>query len=252
MNYGQKLCQIYDNWILKRKAENDAKRVNYDPTWFHASNVSLVKCPLELYWGIKLSIPSVFPLNVLKIFEMGNSVHERIQVAFKEMGILLPENEERKFYLPDYNICGRTDGVVNLDEDVVIEIKSISSNGFKLLNKAKKEHVIQNLIYQKGFGLQNGVVIYENKDNQEWKTFDISYDESLIQEKLDNCKLAKNLLEGGKLPEDFKCRILNCQFKVYCDKNFFNVKNIEITEKSDTIDLSVLGEDFKQIDECIF
>ena len=235
-----RLTKIYDDWILKKTKENNEKRKEYDPTWFHCSSVSTYRCALELFWQVKANASTVFPLNVLKIFEMGNSVHTRIQTAFKEMGILLPEDEEKKFYIPEYNICGRTDGIVSFlprkeGEEFVLEIKSISSSGYDKLNQPKKEHVIQNMIYQKGFNLPWGEVYYENKNTQDQKGFIIPYNEEYIKSRLDDCKMVKGLLEGEKLSEDFKCRMINCSYKPFCNSEFFKREELKLEKESDTI-----------------
>ena len=82
-----------------------------------------------------------------RIFDNGSGFHERIQNYLKEQGMLLMD--EIPILIPDYNVQGHTDGIVEIDfgECAMLELKSINDNGFSKLKEAKPEHVLQGLTY---------------------------------------------------------------------------------------------------------
>lgn len=80
-----------------------------------------------------------------RIFDNGTAVHERLQRYLLRHSILLLD--EAPLYNPIYNILGTTDGLLLVDNSIVVlEIKSINSYGFKL-NKPLQKHLEQASIY---------------------------------------------------------------------------------------------------------
>jgi CRISPR/Cas system-associated exonuclease Cas4 (RecB family) len=113
----------------------------------------------------------------------GTFSHIRIQNALIESGItkiFQKENSKTKeientteFDIKNENppIYGHGDGIINWNgKEVIIEIKTAPSEVFeyrKLNKKAKKDHIIQLLIYMKILKHKHGIIIYENKNNHE-------------------------------------------------------------------------------------
>lgn len=113
----------------------------------------------------------------------GSKSHDRIQQALIDSGIakiFMKEDKDTKiqketteFEIRNENppIFGYGDGIINWnDKEVVIEIKTAPNEGFeyrKNSGKAKKDHIIQLLIYMKILGHKHGILIYENKNNHE-------------------------------------------------------------------------------------
>jgi CRISPR/Cas system-associated exonuclease Cas4 (RecB family) len=97
------------------------------------------------------------------------------------MGILV--DEEIKVTYSDPPIEGTADGIINWYGDKLIELKSISSEGFhyrQIYKKPKDEHYRQAQIYMQCLNLDSGFVIYENKNNQEILPIYIEKDQSFI------------------------------------------------------------------------
>ena len=152
--------------------------------------------------------------------EIGNTMHEHIQTAFKEQ---VPNFEcEVEVSIPNCLTSGHADGVYN---DTVLEIKTMRNYGFrKARNEGpKEEHLFQAGAYALGLGVTKVHLVYVCSDAtpSRWKDsaragdmvewlYDIheSFDESetsliiattyfLEQHAL----TAKAFLETGKLPE---------------------------------------------------
>ena len=97
------------------------------------------------------------------------------------MGILV--DEEIKVTYSDPPIEGTADGIINWYGDKLIELKSISSEGFhyrQIYKKPKDDHYRQAQIYMHCLDLDSGFVIYENKNNQEILPIYIEKDQVFI------------------------------------------------------------------------
>jgi CRISPR/Cas system-associated exonuclease Cas4 (RecB family) len=96
--------------------------------------------------------------------------------------VLVAEEIPVKYDSPP--IEGTADGIIDWDGNKLIELKSISSEGFhyrQLHNKPKDEHYRQAQIYMECLDLDSGYVIYENKNNQEILPIYIEKDSKFIE-----------------------------------------------------------------------
>ena len=81
-----------------------------------------------------------------RIFDNGTGMHERIQDYLKKQGMLLMD--EIPVFNTAYNILGSSDGIIDNDRELVIlELKSINSNGFSRLKTVREDHEMQGLVY---------------------------------------------------------------------------------------------------------
>lgn len=96
--------------------------------------------------------------NVVKIFEVENEKTKQIE-----------KTTELKIYNENPPIFGYGDGILKWnDEELMLEIKTAPNDAFEYRvnsGKAKKDHILQTLIYMKILGLKRGVILYENKNN---------------------------------------------------------------------------------------
>lgn len=84
--------------------------------------------------------------RLLRIFNNGDGVHERLQNYLSDMGLLIMD--EVPLINDDLKIQGHTDGFLDLEEEIaILEIKSINDRGFTSLKDAKEEHKMQGLVY---------------------------------------------------------------------------------------------------------
>lgn len=169
------LIEAVDSHLAKRN-EVVFKKVN----GFHPSYTNQCK----RYWyylfnGVNTDVD--FRPQTYRIFDNGHAVHERLYSYFREMGILIGEEISVNYLSPP--IEGTADGIINWYGEKLIELKSISSEGFhyrQIYKKPKDEHYRQAQIYMECLNLDGGFVIYENKNNQELLPIYIEKDQVFI------------------------------------------------------------------------
>lgn len=144
----------------------------------------------------------------------GHARHKKLTEMFKKAGIL--KDSEVSMATAD-GVRGRLDAIIELHKKLyVVEIKGINNRGFMTLNKAKFPHTIQ-LGYYMMHTKKDGILFYENKDTQDYKTFTFFYEDS--QDLMDTVKerisLVNECLKNNTLPER-TCSIKSYQRK-WCD-----------------------------------
>ena len=147
---------------LQKRNKPALKKVN----GFHPSYTN--QC--QRYWNYLfqgVEVQTSFKSQTYRIFDNGHAVHERLYSYFREMGILVAEEIPVTYRTPP--IEGTADGIIDWYGHKLIELKSISAEGFhyrQLYNKPKDDHYRQAQIYLRCLDLDSGYVIYENKNNQ--------------------------------------------------------------------------------------
>lgn len=189
-------------------------------TGFSPSATNL--CPryhVYLFRGIDL--PATHNSRVQRIFDNGNSTHERIYSYLEKMGILL--EKEFRVEHPDPPINSYIDGIIDWDGHKVLEIKSISEAGFtyrRLFHKPKDDHYHQIQLYMHITGLDEGFVLYENKNNQEILPILVEYNEEFVEKVLKKFRKIYKAYTDDKLPvrpykqSGEKCQ--NCALLKHC------------------------------------
>jgi len=171
----QTLNKAIDEQLLK-KNETVYKKVS----GFHPSYTN--QCSRYWYYLFEgVDVTPDFSPQTLRIFDNGHAVHSRLYSYFRDMGILV--DEEIPVTYADPPIEGTADGIINWYGDKLIELKSISSEGFhyrQIYKKPKDEHYRQAQIYMQCLNLDGGFVIYENKNNQEILPIYIEKDQDFI------------------------------------------------------------------------
>lgn len=119
------------------------------------------------------------------IFDDGNWRHHRWQATFFDMeAVLGPENfkvysVEAAVTYPPLLIAGHSDALLKFDNKrVVLDIKGIRDSGFNYVyqqGKPKTEHVDQLTSYMKAHKVNDGILFYENKDNQSNRAFEVKF-----------------------------------------------------------------------------
>jgi hypothetical protein len=181
------IIQSIDSFLSNR--ERDKRAIHC----FHPS--SLHKTPEEL---LKIYFEGdsnqSFPARVLRVFDNGHGVHERLQGYLEKTGILL--QAEVPIQNDEYQVKGHTDGIIELNGvKGILEIKSINSSGFYSLYSPKEDHLIQVNIYMFCTGIDRGVLLYECKDNQELKEFYVKRDETILQPILDKIRTVQQMIQ---------------------------------------------------------
>jgi len=161
------------------------------------------------FTGVPLKIKLDSRLEL--IFEDGNWRHHKWQALFHDMQRVLGRRhfrvvsiEARSVY-PDLFIAGHLDAHLVIEgEHYIIDIKGINSFGYKrvvLETQAPMEHHTEQLIaYMKAKKVKRGIILYDNKDNQQYKCFRFNYSEEVWAKVVEWCDSVITSLENERLP----------------------------------------------------
>lgn len=173
------------------KQESQIRQRDY----FYVSEVG--KSKKEIYKALKSPEKKKFEARVKRILENGDYMHSRYYKYFAEMGIL--RATEIKAVETDL-LHGRADCLVSDKEGKLwlVDLKSMSQWSFNKLTAPSNEHKLQLLVYMYFMKIEQGILLYECKDNQTIKTFKLLLDDN-------NKKLVEKIIEElTKLKEDIK------------------------------------------------
>lgn len=115
--------------------------------------------------------------SLIQVFHNGTYVHLRWQAAGLSEGWL--KAAEVPLDSPEFMLKGTMDGLTYKDQG--LEIKSINSNGFRnvMAHGPKRAHLYQITSYILAGGPKDWVVLYEDKDTNEYKEFNFTPDDKL-------------------------------------------------------------------------
>ena len=151
-----------------------------------------------------------------RIFDHGNATEERFTKYF-ENGIMYVGREVKATneYPP---ISGRADFLLTSAKAgvkrFIVELKTINSRGFDGLQVPKVDHEIQLQSYLNMLDIPFGIVVYENKDNQKMKLFQVDKDPQAWKVVLDRLEYIINMesvptlssVDGPDHPSWCNCR----------------------------------------------
>lgn len=202
----EELCEKIDESFHSRNGTTIKKVVGFHPSYTN----QCARYWFYLFKGVEMT-PSFSP-QTYRIFDNGHAVHERIYSYFREMGILVAE--EIPVTWSDPPITGTADGIIDFYGKKLIELKSISSEGFeyrRIYNKPKDDHYRQAQIYMRCLDLQQAFVIYENKNNQTILPILIDRDDEFIDKLFNKYKkFYKNFVEDKIPDQPYKITSKNC------------------------------------------
>lgn len=189
---------------LNNKKEYDKKERDY----FYMSEIGSSK--KELYKKLK-NLDKGFKMNakLARVFANGNGVHERFMKWFAEMGILVGAELEMNNDL----VHGRCDALISDGKyNYVVEIKSCSQWIFQTLTKPQPDHLLQLQFYLYFMNLENGILLYECKDNQTIKCYKVKSDRVLVEKYINELKILKEKIIKGEEPDDEPLLIEDLQY----------------------------------------
>ena len=181
---------------------------------FYASSAGA--CPRYLYFSKKFGAPK-FTTDTLKIFLVGNLVHDFIQEKIFKSGT----SEQSLIYEEGPVIVrGRLD---HLDGDVIFEFKSIKDVQY-VIDKPKVENVYQLMIYLKKLNLTSGRLVYIEKNTFKIVEHIVMFNEDILKDAMKSFHIAYQALEADICPngiiddntQNWKCRF--CDRKDDCAK----------------------------------
>ncbi len=168
----------------------------------------------------------------LLVFEHGNSMHERYQGYFEKMGILMAkelplnsksENQWTSHQCKILRIRGRTDAVVKVDGvDYIIELKSAKDKSFNNMKRYGPYDSYQDQLQLYMFltQIKKGLILIENKDNQDLAEFDFDYNEENASRLVKKINTINDYVMNLSLPpielkpNSFDCTY--CSYKYFC------------------------------------
>jgi len=179
------------------------------------------KCPLAILYSFKkVPKPKIDPV-VYRLFADGDDAPARLIKDFIKLRILVAT----EINIPDNDLfSGRADAIVTIDNELyVVEIKAVNNKKFERMTKPSPEQVKQLQLYLYSFNINKGIILIENKDNQQLREFVVERDDTLINQLIESFKKLWIEIESNQLPEkpkdlpQWKCTY--CPYSEICKKN---------------------------------
>lgn len=124
------------------------------------------------------------PVNLLRIFEEGNAVHEKIQRLFLRGGLSKVNELDCTCYDKRYNLYYSPDIICRIaefsEEPMIGEIKSMNLYSYDV-NKRHPTASLQLQLYLYLTKLKHGFVLCENKNSQEFKIEYCEYNFEIVK-----------------------------------------------------------------------
>lgn len=186
-------------------------------------------CLRKLFYSYK--IPKLINQELIKIFEVGNLLHEFITKVIeseKNPHVELLEREVPfKLEINNIIISGRIDNIILLKINgiiYIVEIKSTSS--LKHTENPNLSSILQLQLYMHFKKIHNGLILYIEKNTLKTKTFEVKYDQEQAQLAIDRLLAIHSHLTNNKLPEPeakldeemlWQCKF--CDYQEECGNN---------------------------------
>jgi len=219
----------------------EEKRREKNQTHFYITNAG--QCQRAVYFSIKGYSRKKKEARVLRIFDVGDDVHQRLMRTLFGISAIKVNNAEIRVIAtaidvtPEALFHGRADAIISFNNKLyVVDFKSISDYKFRKLDAPQPSHQKQLQLYMHYFKVPQGIILYENKNTQELREFELKYDyklakkiisefESLKEQYIDQdiippipleLKQARAAVDNneGKFP--WQCDY--CDFRKECDK----------------------------------
>jgi hypothetical protein len=120
------------------------------------------------------------PINLKRIFEEGNAIHEKWQRLLIRGGLGKANDMDRSRFSEEYDLSYTPDIECKIGKKRYIgEIKSVNTFQYKNMQShpsGKK----QLMLYMHLTGVHNGFVLAEDKNTQDFKIFSYEYDPSIL------------------------------------------------------------------------
>ena len=225
-----KLSEIYNKQVSIPRPAGKPKPPAFKPSALGTP------CMRKLYYSYN-RVPEDYglPLNVLRICDVGNWLHEMLTDAFKKSGTLL--KDELRLVDKELEVSAYIDGVFEIDGKLwLAEYKTINSNGFNKLRGPKSEHKTQGVSYlylfnralkdgaypeYEKYGQAEGVIfLYVNKNNSEMKEFSLTEDDEEFMSIIEKMEIVKEANKNNTLPPKTQDWCQSCNWRDKCEKNY--------------------------------
>lgn len=148
------------------------------------------------------------------------SAHDYSINLAKRKGIYVADNV--KVANKQYNLSGWIDLIIKTDKIYIVEIKTISTYGFKkICIQPLKHHYIQTQCYLWLSSIADGILRYVNRDNGQAKNWYVWVDEDTVREIKDiinkiNSYIAKDECPPAEGMEEWECEY--CEYEGKCQE----------------------------------
>lgn len=211
-------------------------------TGFYASDLG--KCPRWIAYDFREDIPRP-PLTArrIRIFREGKELEENLAEEFQ----LLSWKYVREVPLRTDFISGRADFFLEDPFPTILEAKTINPYFWQKLARPHLEHVLQLCFYLSCTRLKTGILLYENKGNQERREFQVNPADYQAEfqlaigrlESLAKMDFYRQLPPRAYPMTDFHCK--NCDYTLTCwDGAVSSSKEIEIPQEIEEVVLDYL------------
>lgn len=228
------LIELIDKYYEEKREERNQEH-------FYISDAG--KCQRAVYFSMKGYPKKEKEARVLRIFDRGDITHQRLMRALfgiSEIRVIASEID-----MPSKEIIhGRADVIIAHNNRLyIVDFKSISDYKFKKLDTPEVPHEQQLQLYMHYFKVPQGIILYENKNTQELKEFELKYDYKLCKKIISDFEdLKEQYLNQDIIPpiplklkeareaannneEKFPWECEYCDFREACDKAERGVKN---------------------------
>jgi len=206
------LKNVINQYYLE--SQTDRKR-----THFYASEMG--KCPRQMFYSFKDVPKKELTANVLRLFDMGNHVHQMITKAMilaKDIEVIATEIN----IPPQELVAGRLDAIFKMNDELfVLDIKSINGRAFSYLKEAKEDNVLQIQLYLYYFKIKKGILLYVDKDTLRMKEFIMEYDEKVAKDIIKKLEILRKQIDNNEMPDriaeypkHWKCKY--CSYSNVC------------------------------------
>ena len=161
------------------------------------------------------------PQNLIRIFEEGNAIHEKWQRLFIRGGLCKAEDCDFSKFNKEYEVGYTPDAIITIKgKKYVVEIKSVNTYQFqKMTSHPTASKQVQ--MYMKFSGIHDGIILCEDKNNQQFKVFLVKYDSDKIIPFIDRLESVQyyktRVLEEGKMVKrSEKCTSKLCKRALEC------------------------------------
>lgn len=221
------LIELIDKYYKERR---EAKNQEH----FYISDAG--KCLRAVYFSMKGFPRKEKDARVLRIFDRGDITHQRLMRALfgvPEVKVIASEIDMPAKEL----IHGRADAVISIgDKLYVVDFKSSNDFRFQKLEIPELSHQQQIQLYMHFFKIPQSIILYENKNTQDLKEFEVKYNyklckkilsdfENLKEQYLDqdivppiplNIKTTREAASEIEKKFPWECRY--CDFRKECDR----------------------------------
>lgn len=190
--------------------------------YFYCTDVA--RCPRDVYYEMSGHKGEEESAKGMRRMRAGSHSHLRLLSDLHSAGVRVVASE---LSIPENELIhGRCDCIINDGkDDMVIDFKTSGDYGFNLLKEGNgnKDHELQVQLYLHFFQKQWGLIIYENKNDNELLEIPVEYNKELCEQALQNLKELKQKIDNKILPaipqdiQKWKCSY--CRFKKKCEED---------------------------------